>query len=139
MAERLPLRAVKSSNSPTFSCPSSTPPRDVSSVASQQLNDINCHQVDSNGSSQLVSSNGSETGNNFPSLQSESMPLETATKNRNKPAKADPAYGDEWIEQDEPGVYITLVVLAGGLKDIKRVRFRYAINFFRVWHYSFKC
>jgi hypothetical protein len=31
----------------------------------------------------------------------------------------------EWVEQDEPGVYITLVALQGGGKDLKRVRFRY--------------
>ncbi|GER34050.1 regulator of chromosome condensation family protein [Striga asiatica] len=30
----------------------------------------------------------------------------------------------EWIEQYEPGVYITLVALQGGMKDLKRVRFR---------------
>lgn len=31
----------------------------------------------------------------------------------------------EWIEQDEPGVYITLVALPDGTRDLKRVRFRY--------------
>ena len=30
----------------------------------------------------------------------------------------------EWVEQDEPGVYITLTALPGGGKDLKRVRFR---------------
>ncbi|BBM99881.1 hypothetical protein MPTK1_1g24610 [Marchantia polymorpha subsp. ruderalis] len=29
----------------------------------------------------------------------------------------------EWVEQDEPGVYITLTALPGGGKDLKRVRF----------------
>ncbi|KAL3684617.1 hypothetical protein R1sor_002639 [Riccia sorocarpa] len=29
----------------------------------------------------------------------------------------------EWVEQDEPGVYITLTSLPGGGKDLKRVRF----------------
>ncbi|ERM94419.1 hypothetical protein AMTR_s00010p00256680 [Amborella trichopoda] len=33
-----------------------------------------------------------------------------------------PALG-EWVEQDEPGVYITLTSLPGGAKDLKRVRF----------------
>lgn len=32
----------------------------------------------------------------------------------------------EWVEQDEPGVYITLTALPGGGKDLKRVRFRCA-------------
>ncbi|KAH7440857.1 hypothetical protein KP509_03G014300 [Ceratopteris richardii] len=31
--------------------------------------------------------------------------------------------GIEWVEQDEPGVYITLVSLPGGGRDLKRVRF----------------
>lgn len=35
----------------------------------------------------------------------------------------------EWVEQDEPGVYITLTALAGGVRDLKRVRFRYKSYF----------
>lgn len=31
----------------------------------------------------------------------------------------------EWIEQYEPGVYITLTALRDGTRDLKRVRFRY--------------
>jgi hypothetical protein len=30
----------------------------------------------------------------------------------------------EWIEQYEPGVYITLTTLRDGTRDLKRVRFR---------------
>ena len=48
-------------------------------------------------------------------------------------AKAETAQGDEWVEQDEPGVYITLVSLPGGVKDLKHVRFRYAL-FSRLLH-----
>lgn len=36
----------------------------------------------------------------------------------------------EWIEQYEPGVYITLVALRDGTRDLKRVRFRYFIYAF---------
>lgn len=36
----------------------------------------------------------------------------------------------EWIEQYETGVYITLVALRDGTRDLKRVRFRYGIGFF---------
>lgn len=32
---------------------------------------------------------------------------------------------DEWVEQDEPGVYITFIALPSGQKGLKRVRFRY--------------
>lgn len=30
----------------------------------------------------------------------------------------------EWVEQDEPGVYITIRALPGGNRELKRVRFR---------------
>lgn len=35
----------------------------------------------------------------------------------------------EWIDQYEPGVYITLVALRDGSRDLKRVRFRYILLF----------
>ncbi|KAI3775606.1 hypothetical protein L1987_50186 [Smallanthus sonchifolius] len=31
---------------------------------------------------------------------------------------------NEWVEQDEPGVYITIKVLPGGSRELRRVRFR---------------
>ncbi|GJS90167.1 Brevis radix-like protein 4 [Tanacetum coccineum] len=30
---------------------------------------------------------------------------------------------NEWVEQDEPGVYITIKALPGGLRELRRVRF----------------
>lgn len=30
----------------------------------------------------------------------------------------------EWVEQDEPGVYITIRALPGGSRELRRVRFR---------------
>lgn len=38
-------------------------------------------------------------------------------------SKHDRDHETEWVEQDEPGVYITLAQLPGGEKDLKRVRF----------------
>lgn len=35
----------------------------------------------------------------------------------------------EWIEQYEPGVYLTLVSLRDGTKELKRVRFRYQATY----------
>lgn len=32
----------------------------------------------------------------------------------------------EWVEQDEPGVYITIRALPGGTRELRRVRFRLA-------------
>lgn len=34
----------------------------------------------------------------------------------------------EWIEQDEPGVYITIRILPGGTRELRRVRFRYKLK-----------
>jgi len=39
----------------------------------------------------------------------------------------------EWVEQDEPGVYITIRALPGGARELKRVRFRYASCQFYDW------
>lgn len=38
--------------------------------------------------------------------------------------EATKASRDEWVEHDEPGVYITLISLPNGQKGLKRVRFR---------------
>ncbi|MQM02097.1 hypothetical protein Taro_034860 [Colocasia esculenta] len=35
----------------------------------------------------------------------------------------------EWVEQDEPGVYITIRALPGGVRELRRVRFRLACSF----------
>lgn len=42
----------------------------------------------------------------------------------------------EWVEQDEPGVYITLTALPGGGKDLKRVRFRWGCCCFYFLRFS---
>ncbi|KAA8523293.1 hypothetical protein F0562_009716 [Nyssa sinensis] len=36
----------------------------------------------------------------------------------------------EWVEQDEPGVYITIRALPGGTRELRRVRFRLVVKFF---------
>ncbi|XP_012456234.1 PH, RCC1 and FYVE domains-containing protein 1 isoform X1 [Gossypium raimondii] len=124
MAERLPIGAARSSNSPSFFYSSSTPPRDVSSAGSEQSSGpISCHEMDSNGSNSLVISNGSGTINNNLSTPTDVYHSDGTAKNRNRTTKVEPNHGDEWVEQDEPGVYITLVALPGGIKDLKRVRF----------------
>lgn len=43
------------------------------------------------------------------------------------PFENEQTYGDdvvEWMEQYEPGVYIELIGLEDGIRDLKRVRFR---------------
>ncbi|KAI5078096.1 hypothetical protein GOP47_0007920 [Adiantum capillus-veneris] len=48
---------------------------------------------------------------------------ENATRGSSHPPESDYEPGVEWVEQDEAGVYITLVSLPGGGRDLKRVRF----------------
>ncbi|KAK1570642.1 hypothetical protein Q3G72_004990 [Acer saccharum] len=124
MAERLPLGAAKSNNSPSFFHSSPTPPWDVSSVAVEQLSSpVSYHEAVSNGSNNNSISNGSDISYNYTSTQTEVSHFEASTRNKNRGTKAEPTHGDEWVEQDEIGVYITLVALPGGVKDLKRVRF----------------
>lgn len=40
----------------------------------------------------------------------------------------------EWVEQDEPGVYITIRQLTDGTRELRRVRFRYIISKFALHH-----
>ncbi|OMO99055.1 Zinc finger, FYVE-type [Corchorus capsularis] len=117
LAERLPIGAARSGNSPSFYYSSSTPPRDVSSAGSDQAaGAMSCHEIDSNGSNSLVISH-------HLSIQTEVSHMDGTAKTRNRTTKVEPTQGEEWVEQDEPGVYITLVALPGGIKDLKRVRF----------------
>lgn len=36
--------------------------------------------------------------------------------------------GTEWVQQDEPGVYITVRALPGGRRELRRVRFRLVMS-----------
>ncbi|GJN33855.1 hypothetical protein PR202_gb22482 [Eleusine coracana subsp. coracana] len=42
----------------------------------------------------------------------------------------------EWVEEDEPGVYITIRALPGGIRELRRVRFRYMITYTTLPSYS---
>jgi hypothetical protein len=129
VAERVPVGASRNSNSPSFYCSSNTTPWDVSPGILEQLSSPTaCHEQDSKGSNSLVISNvsGTTTTTNQTPHHSEVTQIETTVRNKNRIAKVEPTNGDEWVEQDEPGVYITLVSLHGGAKDLKRVRFRYS-------------
>ncbi|KAJ0807891.1 putative brevis radix (BRX) domain-containing protein [Helianthus annuus] len=53
------------------------------------------------------------------SAQNKAVQSEAAARNGNRSKDGE----DEWVEQDEPGVYITLTSLPGGIIDLKRVRF----------------
>ncbi|XP_027330320.1 PH, RCC1 and FYVE domains-containing protein 1-like isoform X5 [Abrus precatorius] len=102
MAERLPVGAARNVKSPSLASLGSN---DVSYASIDRLNiQATSPEADLTGSNNQLLSNGSSTISNR-SADSES---------RNE---------TEWVEQDEPGVYITLTSLPGGVIDLKRVRF----------------
>ncbi|XWS28381.1 hypothetical protein CRYUN_Cryun25bG0063900 [Craigia yunnanensis] len=125
MAERLPVGAARIIKSPSFTLFGSSPAsNDVSSVSIDRLNDqIVCQEPDSNVSSTQLLSNGSNTASNRSSGHNKQGHIESGTKNGGKTKEGESRNENEWVEQDEPGVYITLTSLPGGAKDLKRVRF----------------
>ncbi|KAM1018345.1 hypothetical protein ACFX15_039235 [Malus domestica] len=118
MAERLPIGTAR--NMDTRPLDSSSPTREVSTTAvektSSTLNFSEPYSIVS--SSEIISDVPQATSNHTEVAHSEAT-----ARHKNRGAKAETAQGDEWVEQDEPGVYITLVSLPGGVKDLKRVRF----------------
>lgn len=128
MAVRLPVGASGDIKSPPTGSFSPSPPSDVSTAAIEHLSSpITFHEPHSNGTHSLAPSNGLS---NCSSQISSHLGVEhsEATGSYKKRTEAEPSNGTEWVEQDEPGVYITLMSLPGGVKDLKRVRFRYVIN-----------
>ncbi|XP_075506181.1 PH, RCC1 and FYVE domains-containing protein 1-like isoform X1 [Primulina tabacum] len=123
MAERLPLGSARNTKSLTFASLSSPLSVDVSNVYVDQFNcQINGQAQESNESNNLLS-NWSSTASNCSLGTIRQNHTEAMTRNGNKAKESDTHNENEWVEQDEPGVYITLTSLPGGRKDLKRVRF----------------
>lgn len=76
--------------------------------------DVNTEQVPSNGEAPV---SGYLYRNDSRSF------MENGSKPRS-PTSENSQVDVEWIEQYEPGVYITLIGLRDGSRDLKRVRFR---------------
>ncbi|CAH1436069.1 unnamed protein product [Lactuca virosa] len=131
MAERLPVGAARNIKSP----PSFTSLGSINLASSdispnappldQPNGQISSSppppkEPDSNGSNSPLNIKPTATNNRH-------KPPDAATRNssRSKDGESQPqGQGEEeWVEQDEPGVYITLTSLPGGVKDLKRVRF----------------
>ncbi|KAJ4724430.1 Regulator of chromosome condensation (RCC1) family with FYVE zinc finger domain [Melia azedarach] len=125
MAERLPVGAARNIKSPTFTSFGSSPAsNDFSNVSIDRLGGQTAtHELDTNGLSNQLLSNGSSTASNRNSGHNKQGQLEATTRNGNRTKEGELRNDNEWVEQDEPGVYITLTSLPGGLKDLKRVRF----------------
>ncbi|XP_023521703.1 PH, RCC1 and FYVE domains-containing protein 1-like [Cucurbita pepo subsp. pepo] len=124
MAERLPVGAARNIKSPSIASLGSSPP----------FNDVVTPSIDrSNG--QTMSLEADIIDSNSPLLSSVSCTAsicnsdhrqgnsDSTTRNGSKAKESDSRHDAEWVEQDEPGVYITFTSLQGGAKDLKRVRF----------------
>ncbi|PRQ55378.1 putative chromatin regulator PHD family [Rosa chinensis] len=122
MAERLPIGTARSSDTRPLGF--SSPTHDVSTTAIEKASSpLTFHEPHSIASNSLVVSNASRILSNHASNPTEVANSEATTRHKNRGTKAETTNGDEWVEQDEPGVYITLVSLPTGVKDLKRVRF----------------
>ncbi|MBA0558123.1 hypothetical protein Golob_015155 [Gossypium lobatum] len=125
MAERLPMGAARSIKSPSFTSFGSNPASgDVSNVSIDRLNgQLVCQEQDSNVLNSQLLSNGSSIASTRSSGHNKQSHIEPATKSGGRTKESESRNENEWVEQDEPGVYITLTSLPGGAKDLKRVRF----------------
>ncbi|XP_074284695.1 PH, RCC1 and FYVE domains-containing protein 1-like [Silene latifolia] len=120
MAERLPFGAVRNSKAYIQGSPGPNPASGVSNVKERLSSPVSVHEIGLNGSNYTDNSNGSSTPN---SNNAGIGNLGTPSRNKNRTTDVEANCGSEWVEQDEPGVYITLASLPGGGKDLQRVRF----------------
>lgn len=98
----------------------------ISSVNSQDL--LTSNEREDFSDHKLPNSNGGvQGGSNSVGPDKEPVQFqggENGMKHRNLTVPTNPNQVEaEWIEQYEPGVYITLVALQDGTRDLKRVRF----------------
>ncbi|KAL9674843.1 hypothetical protein QQ045_003042 [Rhodiola kirilowii] len=123
VAERLPL--AKSSKSPDFLL-DSTPRDGTLSGSVEGLSTQTARQEDSIASNNRLLYNSRISINGFHysdhSKLNDSISAPT-TKLGNNVKESETRRENEWIKEDEPGVYITLTTLSGGVQRLKRVRF----------------
>ncbi|KAL2510889.1 Regulator of chromosome condensation (RCC1) family with FYVE zinc finger domain [Abeliophyllum distichum] len=125
MAERLPVGFARNVKSPPFTSlgPNSVS-NDVSNASLDRVNgQTNGQELDSNEPDNHLLSHVASTASNRNFGHNKQGHAEATARNGNKTRESDSRNENEWVEQDEPGVYITLTSLPGGLKDLKRVRF----------------
>ncbi|GJT80979.1 PH, RCC1 and FYVE domains-containing protein 1-like protein isoform X1 [Tanacetum coccineum] len=128
MAERLPVGAARDIRSPSFTSFGSN--ISSSDVLLNALDDLPNGQMpsykepDLSASNTQLALNGPSTIVNRSLSQNKAGQSEATARNGSSRSRDGESRGDdEWVEQDEPGVYITLTSLPGGIKDLKRVRF----------------
>lgn len=126
MAERLPVGVSRNIKSPTsFSSGSNLTASDIPNGCIDRVHSqLILQDVESNVSNSQLLSNTSSNVSNRSAVQNRQGFPEPTTRNGARTKEGDSRNENEWVEQDEPGVYITLTSLPGGFKDLKRVRFR---------------
>ncbi|KAK4773567.1 hypothetical protein SAY87_028586 [Trapa incisa] len=127
MAERLPVVAARNVKFPTPSMVSTPIYSDFFNASSTNhpLNgQIMSQDPEPNVSvnTSMISS-GLSSANNHSLAHPRQSNSEVTSRNVAKTKEGDFRNENEWVEQDEPGVYITFTSLPGGAKDLKRVRF----------------
>ncbi|KAI6669611.1 hypothetical protein NL676_004496 [Syzygium grande] len=125
MAERLPVGTARNVRSPSSTLLVSPPASDDTCHSSMdRLNGhITSQEPDLNISNTSILPNGSSTTSNHSSSHSRQVTSEAVCRNGIRGKESESRSDSDWVEQDEPGVYITFTSLPGGAKDLKRVRF----------------
>ncbi|KAI4305933.1 hypothetical protein L6164_029259 [Bauhinia variegata] len=125
MAERLPVGAARNVKSPSLASFGSNPVSNEVSNAS--IDRLSIHtttmEPDLIGSNNQLPSNGSSTISNRSASHNKPSQPDATNRNVSRTKESESRNESEWVEQDEPGVYITLTALPGGVIDLKRVRF----------------
>jgi hypothetical protein len=118
MAERLPGGAAKNGKLPPLSGIST--PSDISAMVAGSLDS----PVSSGEQEKIPDGRNGLLISNGPSSDRNKASHPEITSNGIIPPDSESHNEAEWVEQDEPGVFITLTALPGGARDLKRVRFR---------------
>ncbi|TKY46697.1 Ultraviolet-B receptor UVR8 [Spatholobus suberectus] len=122
MAERLPVGVSRNVRSPPSLASFGSNPgsNDLTNASFDRLNiQATSPESDSTGSNNQLLSNGSSAITNRSAGHIKHSQSDATSRNGSKTKDNE----TEWVEQDEPGVYITLTSLPGGVIDLKRVRF----------------
>ncbi|KAK4788625.1 hypothetical protein SAY86_019944 [Trapa natans] len=127
MAERLPVGAPRNIKSPTPSLVSTPASSDIFNPSSAN-NGLNGQLLYQDPDLNILSntamlSNGLSTASSHSSGHTRQSNSEASSRNVANSKEGESRSENEWVEQDESGVYITFTSLPGGAKDLKRVRF----------------